>query len=61
MASETVLEHVLDVKRHGGTEVLSEPIAPPKVGGNFVLDENVKNGTKYHLLLSQNISLFLYC
>ena len=56
MASETVLEHVLDVNRHGGTEVLSEPIPPPKVGGNFVLDENVKKGAKYQLLPFQHIS-----
>ena len=45
MANETVLEHVLDVNRHGGTEVPSEQIAPPKVGGNYVLDENVIDGT----------------
>ena len=43
---DSVLEHVLDVTRHGGTEVLSEAIAPPKVGGNFVLDENVIEGNE---------------
>ena len=38
------LQHVIDVARHGGTETLSEPISKPKIGGSFVLDENVIQG-----------------
>lgn len=44
MADEAPLKHVIDVARHGGTEILSEPVPPPKTGGNFALDENVING-----------------
>ena len=44
MADEP-LQHVIDVARHGGTETLSEPIPKPKIGGNFMLDENVIQGT----------------
>ena len=44
MANETVLDHVIDVARHGGTEILSEPIPAPKVGGNFALDQHVVKG-----------------
>ncbi|KAL8826747.1 MAG: hypothetical protein Q9170_007285 [Blastenia crenularia] len=41
MANEEVLEHVIDVARHGGTENLEGPIPPPKIGGNFALDDCV--------------------
>ena len=39
--ADTTVHKVLDVNRHGGTEVPSEPIAPPKVGEHFTLDRNV--------------------
>ena len=44
MAGEDVLGHVLDVARHGGTQVLSGPIPPPKIDGNFLLDDSVIAG-----------------
>ena len=39
--ADTTVHKVLDVNRHGGTEVPSKPIAPPKVGEDFELDDNV--------------------
>lgn len=45
MADEQVLEHVVDVaRRHGGTENVEGPIPPPKIGGNFALDDSVIDG-----------------
>ncbi len=50
MGDEPAPEHVIDVARHGGTEILSEPVPPPRVGGNFVLDDNVIRGIDILLL-----------
>lgn len=49
MADNSIPDHVIDIDRHGGTEVLAGPIPPPKIGGNCALDENVVKG-KYHIL-----------
>ena len=44
MAESSIPDHVIDIDRHGGTEVLAGPIPPPKIGGNCTLDENVVKG-----------------
>lgn len=46
MADETVLAHVIDIARHGGTDTQAGPIPPPSLGGNFALDESVVEGEK---------------
>ena len=62
MADNSIPDHVIDIDRHGGMEVLAGPIPPPKTGGNCTLDENVVKG-KYHMLVlssnaHSNVSFF---
>ena len=44
MVDEEVLEHIIDIARHGGIENAQGPIPAPQIGGNFVLDQSVIDG-----------------